>query len=123
MAKPSVKTKCVANNYAAKNSRIVEFSGENDGGLIAFHNLDSGKIRVVVYRCDPGVEVFAPIVGELTDALNGLRAAIRTMPGIDPFAFGNVATADSVAEIALAKAGCEEGAGWLAPSMTPKREG
>ena len=52
--KPSVLIKCVANNYAAPNERIVEF----DGGLIRFVNADDGMLYVSLYRLDNNVRVY-----------------------------------------------------------------
>lgn len=54
--KPKVNTKCVANNYAGPNERIIEFSSRYGGGLIAFMETVGG-LRVDVYCCDPTVTV------------------------------------------------------------------
>jgi hypothetical protein len=56
--RPSVKTKCVAGQYAAANERIVEFSGPTGtGGLISFTAGPEGKLLVQLYRLDPLVQV------------------------------------------------------------------
>ena len=58
MKRPSVQTKCVANQYAADNERIVEFSSDCGGGLIDFYqDKESGKLHVTVYRHDETVIV------------------------------------------------------------------
>lgn len=57
MKKPKIITKCVANNYASPNERIVEFSNGTIGGLISFRILDDGKMSVHVYQQDPAVTV------------------------------------------------------------------
>lgn len=56
--KPSVKTKCPANAFAAPNERIIEFAFSNgDGGLIAFRTHDDGSSHVSVYRVDENVTI------------------------------------------------------------------
>ncbi len=70
MTKPSVKTRCVANSYADKDERIIEFTGKAGGGLIAFRNTEGGGTTVDVYRTDPTVEV-------RTELHIALRAALR----------------------------------------------
>ena len=56
-------TRCVANQYAAARERIIEFSNGAQsasaakGGLIEFRNLDDGRLLVILYRLDPGIEV------------------------------------------------------------------
>lgn len=57
MRKPSVKTKCVANAYAAPTERIVEYSANGIGGLISFTIQEDGTLFVHLYRHDPRVEV------------------------------------------------------------------
>ena len=42
-------------------------------------------------------------IAALRDALQRMRAALRTMPDVHPFAHGDLSTADSLAEIALAE--------------------
>ena len=61
MSKINVNTSPVANQYAGRDERIVEFSSPNGGGLIAFSLLDDGTLRVDIYRQDPTVVV---VVGE-----------------------------------------------------------
>jgi len=61
MSKINVNTSPVANRYAGRDERIVEFSSPNGGGLIAFALLDDGTLRVDIYRQDPTVTV---VVGE-----------------------------------------------------------
>lgn len=62
--KPSVKTRCPANYYAADTERIIEFSavinGQLIGGLISFRVTRRDTLLVDVYRTDPGVEVIGP---------------------------------------------------------------
>lgn len=56
MKRPSVKTRCVADAYAAPFERIVEFSDEHgNGGLISFKSI-GGTLVVDIYRAN-GVEV------------------------------------------------------------------
>lgn len=59
MRKPSVKTRCPANQYTGPSERIVEFSAGALGGLISFRALGDGTLRVEVYCADPGVIVRA----------------------------------------------------------------
>ncbi|HEX9807894.1 MAG TPA: hypothetical protein VGA34_13455 [Alteraurantiacibacter sp.] len=61
MARPSIKTRCVADTYADKScERIAEFSAPNGkGGLIAIRQNSDGTVTVHVYRLDDGVEVVA----------------------------------------------------------------
>lgn len=57
MKKPKIITKCVANNYASANERIIEFSNGEIGGLISFRILEGGKMSVHVYQQDRAVVV------------------------------------------------------------------
>jgi len=58
MKKPSVKTKCVANNYAMRNERIIEVTGQHGKGcLISIVNLENGEVLINVYRIDRDVKV------------------------------------------------------------------
>ncbi|MEW6359305.1 MAG: hypothetical protein AB1696_23420 [Planctomycetota bacterium] len=51
MATPRVLTRCVANHYAGKEERIVEYSfGDGIGGLISFRQCPDGTCRVDLYR-------------------------------------------------------------------------
>jgi hypothetical protein len=53
--KPHITVKCVANNYAASNQRIVEFSdglGKGNGGLISIRQDDQGKLIVNLDRLE-----------------------------------------------------------------------
>ena len=59
MSKPSVTTKCPANQYTGPNERIVEFDSSAGGGLISLRVLD-GRLHVEVYRTDDTVDVVAP---------------------------------------------------------------
>jgi hypothetical protein len=53
MRRPSVTTRCVADQYHAPNERIVEFSfPSGPGGLIAFRILHDGTPVVDVYRTE-----------------------------------------------------------------------
>jgi hypothetical protein len=54
--RPKVETRCVADRYAGDSERIVEFSSEAGGGLIAFRVV-GGRLRVDVYRQDKTVDV------------------------------------------------------------------
>ena len=60
MSKPRVRLKCVANNYAGPNERIIEFSHNNGGGLISLSPTDDGRLLVAVYNCDATVDVSLP---------------------------------------------------------------
>ena len=56
----SVITRCVADNYAASNERIIEFiDTAGHGGLISFRilNDDAGTLLVNVYNTDKNVKV------------------------------------------------------------------
>ena len=57
MTKPKVTTRCVANQYAGHNERIIEFSSKSGGGLISFLDTGDGHLRVDVYRIDRTVKV------------------------------------------------------------------
>ncbi len=60
MSKPTVDKDPVANQYAGRTERIVEFgSGEPNGpgGLISFTRNDDGTLHVSLYRLDKGVVV------------------------------------------------------------------
>lgn len=59
MSKPRVKTRCVANGYAADNERIVEFGVGRDGtgGLIALRHLPDGTLLVDLYRMTGKIDV------------------------------------------------------------------
>lgn len=62
MAKPKVTVNPVANQYAAKNERIIEYSHNGLGGLIALRGTDDGKLVVDLYRHDEDVKIrVAPI--------------------------------------------------------------
>lgn len=61
MKRPRIITNCVANKYANRNERIVEYSFSNGkGGLIAFSLDDQGRPRVELYRHDPEVVIVTP---------------------------------------------------------------
>lgn len=62
MARPSIKSPCVADGYADKTrERIAEFSAPNGkGGLIAIRQNDDGTVTVSLYQLDDGVLVAAP---------------------------------------------------------------
>lgn len=50
--KPTVTVRCVANQYAAPNERIIEISGRHGAGaLISIIENDDG-LNVYVYRCE-----------------------------------------------------------------------
>ena len=57
MAKPSVNTNPVANQYAGHTERIIEYSSPNGGGLISLRTMDDGTLRVDLYRHDPTVTI------------------------------------------------------------------
>jgi hypothetical protein len=48
---------CVADGYHGPGERIIEFSSENGGGLIAFALRDDGTLLVNVYNTDRTVVV------------------------------------------------------------------
>ena len=56
MRKPKVNTNPVANNYSAPNERIIEYSSQSGGGLIAFRETD-GHLTVDLYRHDGTVDI------------------------------------------------------------------
>lgn len=65
MAKPKVSSRCVANNYAAPNERIIELSnGAGIDCLVSVRNMPDGTLSVQVYRCDAGVSVEVANAGE-----------------------------------------------------------
>ena len=57
MAKPSVNTNPVANQYTGRTERIIEYSSPNGGGLISLRVMDDGTLRVDLYRHDPTVTI------------------------------------------------------------------
>ena len=63
MKKPKVLTKCVANNYAGPDERIIEYTfgpdgrGGNVGGLIRFVRTQDGHFVVDLYCHDARVEI------------------------------------------------------------------
>ena len=106
--KPRVKTKCVANSYAASDERIVEFSNGSRtglrGGLIALRNCPDGKLLLNVYETDPGVIVKTDADAAVLTTLKALVAdcteggIARWMPiGHDPRLYGPVQ--DAIAAI------------------------
>jgi hypothetical protein len=59
--RPSVTLRCVANQYAPANERIVEVSSHTGKGcLISLRDMPDGTLRIEVYRADDGVTVTAP---------------------------------------------------------------
>ena len=76
--KPTIKTNCTANHYAAANERIIEFTGQNGlGGLIAVRNMADGTVVVDVYRTDAGVIVLGGAGGA---AVETAVAAVALIP-------------------------------------------
>ena len=59
MRKPRVTVNCVANHYAGRGERIIEFFSDRAqaGGLISIREADDGRLIVDVYRHDDAVEV------------------------------------------------------------------
>lgn len=63
MAKPNVNTNPVANQYTARDERIIEIhNGDNSatghkGLLVSLARAADGTFRVHLYRLDPGVVV------------------------------------------------------------------
>jgi hypothetical protein len=61
MARIHVNTSPVANQYAAPNEKIIEYSvgggSKLVGGLIAFRVLEDGKLVIDLYRHDADVEI------------------------------------------------------------------
>ena len=55
--RPRVTVNCVADTYTGPGERIIEFSSENGGGLIAFRMRHDGTLLVDIYRTDPTVRV------------------------------------------------------------------
>lgn len=74
-----VTTNCVANNYAADNERIIEFSSPEGGGLISFRRRD-GRLVVDVYRTDATVDVLGD--AELREQLPGADLRDDAPPGL-----------------------------------------
>lgn len=68
--KPKANLRCVANNYADPNERIVEVtngardSAKHKGALIGLRNMLDGTFRIEVYRADPGIKVVMPRTNE-----------------------------------------------------------
>lgn len=60
MKKPSVKTKCVASQYEAKNEKIIEFGFNGIGGLISFTAREDGTLLVDIYQIDKKVTIRLP---------------------------------------------------------------
>lgn len=58
--RPRVITNCVADAYTRGPERIIEFSHEGKGGLISFRETPDGRLRIEVYRMDPGITVLLP---------------------------------------------------------------
>lgn len=58
MLKPSIKTRCIAENYAAEGERIAEIWDPNTrlGCLVSVRTFN-GETIVELYRADPGVVV------------------------------------------------------------------
>jgi hypothetical protein len=53
MIRPKVTTRCVANQYAGRDERIIEFDsndGHGRGGLISFRRNANGALIVSLYR-------------------------------------------------------------------------
>ena len=68
MSRPSVKTKCIADNYHGDNERIIEFCSRYGGGLISFRER-GGKLMVEICRQDSTVEVMVGKPKETTEAI------------------------------------------------------
>lgn len=63
--RPRVVLGCVADRYATRAERIVEFTandGTDCGGLISLRRFEDGTLRVDVYRCSGKVVVVGPDV-------------------------------------------------------------
>jgi len=58
--RPRVITRCIADAYTRRPERIIEFSHEGKGGLISFRELPDGRLKIEVYRLDPGVIALLP---------------------------------------------------------------
>ncbi len=87
--RPKVNTNPVANHYAGPAETIIEFGGTNAdfqyrGGLISIREMPGGRMRVEIYRTDPGVDVVAPhtLTGDqahvVADALTLATEAIES---------------------------------------------
>jgi hypothetical protein len=57
--RPSVKTRCVADNYHGPGERVVEVwdAKLQKGCLLCLRRVDGGELEISVYRADPGVKV------------------------------------------------------------------
>lgn len=57
MSKPSVNTRCVADQSAGRNEKIIEISSDGAGCLISLNETDDGGLRIEVYRRGSSVRV------------------------------------------------------------------
>lgn len=57
MPRPRLITNCVAQQYADRNERIIEFNSSQGGGLIAFRECPDGRLLVSVFNVDDTVDV------------------------------------------------------------------
>lgn len=61
MIRISTGSKCVAQKFAAKREKIIQFnSGSGSGGLISFTEDDQGNVTVELYRLTTDVKVVLP---------------------------------------------------------------
>lgn len=77
MAKPKVDTRPVASNYAGPTERIVEYSHDGLGGLIAIQPV-TGGLGVYLYRHDENVKI------RLEGARTHTQYAIKYQGTVDP---------------------------------------
>lgn len=88
---------CVSNNYADKRWRIacddrpgaheITYASREAAAMAEWHLAEQERL--------------AKEAAAVRAALVQMRAALRTMPGIDPFIHGDLATADTLAALAL----------------------
>jgi hypothetical protein len=79
MAKPTVNTNPVANQYTSGNERIIEFSDRKvgGGGLISLRRTQGDdRLMVSVYRCDPIIDVIVGKPDEDDHSWHAKRTAV-----------------------------------------------
>lgn len=54
--KPRIIVNCIASHYACDNERIIEYSLNEQGGLISLRNIE-GKLHISLYRHEKDVKI------------------------------------------------------------------
>ena len=80
------------------------FNLRDDGTVSVELALAPEKAAAVVKAIAAIYDIGDPPADDAMSALIAMRAALRSMPGIDPFSHGQLAEADSLAEAVIAKA-------------------